>query len=568
MKIHQNKYNLESKFFLKSKVFQAFTLVELIVVIVILAILATIAFLSFNNYSTSARDSDRLSDMTNITKWLSVLYTTSWVYPIPDNHITITAWTWYLIYQWTAWTKTLNTIKMSEAKDYLDNTYYSYSTDKNRIQYSIWWYLENKPNAFNWFKNWNNVSILIKNNIISARAGIYSLLSSQGIIWEVNAIDYSKRYLLIKWWIVWILTESWTNYPVEQTTTLTWIDLLTSSKNLILNTSSTTSTVWTWLIVWVIQSNQNWWYSYTAPTSCPDWFIPVQWNPDFNQPWFCVAKYEMKQTLWDAGSWNWTAWALWPVWTSNNPYCTNTIPCNNTWWTATITTKWAIISKPDWYPIVWLNQYNAIEACKSMWNWYHLITNNEWMAIARNIEVQSSNWSWWIVWTTLNRWQSNANWTDWNIWALTANTWIYGSPNNWFINKRTHNLSNWQIIWDIAGNVWEHVNKANTLDWSNYAIWTNWINFMFAKTADNDICNATDWFYEWSTCVSKAISMNWPANSSYTTTNWIWGVRDYDATIIARGSAWGDTASVGIFALFLAWNNISSSYNNGFRCAK
>jgi len=179
---------------------KAFTLVELIVVIVILAILATIAFLSFNNYSTSARDSDRLSDMTNITKWLSVLYTTSWVYPIPDNFITITAWTWYSIYQWTAWSKTLNTIKMSEAKDYLDNTYYSYSTDKNRIQYSIWWYLENKLTTF------NNTNINTINNITKEDNLIISSINNFN---QANAIDYSKRYLLIKWWIVWILTESW-----------------------------------------------------------------------------------------------------------------------------------------------------------------------------------------------------------------------------------------------------------------------------------------------------------------------------------------------------------------------
>ncbi|EKE29199.1 MAG: hypothetical protein ACD_2C00209G0013, partial [uncultured bacterium (gcode 4)] len=48
----------------------AFTLVELIVVIVILAILATIAFMSFSDHSSSARDSARLSDTTNIRKWI------------------------------------------------------------------------------------------------------------------------------------------------------------------------------------------------------------------------------------------------------------------------------------------------------------------------------------------------------------------------------------------------------------------------------------------------------------------------------------------------------------------
>ncbi|MDD2870983.1 MAG: prepilin-type N-terminal cleavage/methylation domain-containing protein, partial [Candidatus Gracilibacteria bacterium] len=43
-----------------------FTLVELIVVITILAILGTIAFISLQGYSTQARDSSRISDISSI----------------------------------------------------------------------------------------------------------------------------------------------------------------------------------------------------------------------------------------------------------------------------------------------------------------------------------------------------------------------------------------------------------------------------------------------------------------------------------------------------------------------
>ncbi|MDD2907974.1 MAG: type II secretion system protein [Candidatus Gracilibacteria bacterium] len=51
---------------------KAFTLVELIVVITILAILGTIAFISLQGYSAGARDSKRLSDVTNILKKIGV----------------------------------------------------------------------------------------------------------------------------------------------------------------------------------------------------------------------------------------------------------------------------------------------------------------------------------------------------------------------------------------------------------------------------------------------------------------------------------------------------------------
>ncbi|MDD2907973.1 MAG: type II secretion system protein [Candidatus Gracilibacteria bacterium] len=51
---------------------KAFTLVELIVVITILAILGTIAFINLQGYSSGARDSKRLSDITNILKKIAV----------------------------------------------------------------------------------------------------------------------------------------------------------------------------------------------------------------------------------------------------------------------------------------------------------------------------------------------------------------------------------------------------------------------------------------------------------------------------------------------------------------
>ncbi|MDD3144849.1 MAG: type II secretion system protein [Candidatus Gracilibacteria bacterium] len=57
---------------MKKIINKAFTLVELIVVITILAILGTIAFINLQGYSVSARDSKRLSDITNILKKISV----------------------------------------------------------------------------------------------------------------------------------------------------------------------------------------------------------------------------------------------------------------------------------------------------------------------------------------------------------------------------------------------------------------------------------------------------------------------------------------------------------------
>ena len=49
-----------------------FTLVELIIVITILAILATIAFISFQWYSSEARDSGKMSELSEVVKTIAI----------------------------------------------------------------------------------------------------------------------------------------------------------------------------------------------------------------------------------------------------------------------------------------------------------------------------------------------------------------------------------------------------------------------------------------------------------------------------------------------------------------
>lgn len=125
-----------------------FTLVELIVVITILAILGTIGFISLRGYASTARDTSRTSDISNISKGLEVLLTKGSSIPQPDaNLITITASGATVGYQGYAGPKTLSMIGMGgKSQDPLDNQYYTYSTNLAQSKYQILGLLEDSGN--------------------------------------------------------------------------------------------------------------------------------------------------------------------------------------------------------------------------------------------------------------------------------------------------------------------------------------------------------------------------------------------------------------------------------------
>lgn len=127
---------------------QAFTLVELIVVITILAILGTIGFLALQDYAKSARDSDRTSDLVNISKGFEVLLAKGNTLPQPDaNMLTITASGITVGYQGYAGSKTLSMIGLGgKGQDPLDNQYYTYVTNSTQNKYQVLGLLESSDN--------------------------------------------------------------------------------------------------------------------------------------------------------------------------------------------------------------------------------------------------------------------------------------------------------------------------------------------------------------------------------------------------------------------------------------
>lgn len=119
---------------------------------------------------------------------------------------------------------------------------------------------------------------------------------------------------------------------------------------------------------------------------------------------------------------------------------------------------WVSIDITDSYA-----ECNDLNTHNSVTNKYHLIANEEWMAIARNIEAQASNWSNGVISMSeeINRGHSDDSPTG--VIAITDMNDPYSDtgnnsgqmPSAGWEQKRTHTLSNGSVLWDIAGNAWE-----------------------------------------------------------------------------------------------------------------
>jgi len=275
----------------------------------------------------------------------------------------------------------------------------------------------------------------------------------------------------------------------------------------------------------LISNGTNWYefehqgtvYGLDVPGTCPTGYITVPANSLYGiTSDFCIAKYEMKNV------------------------------------------SGAATSQAAGTPWVSITQTAALTACTALGTGYHLVTNNEWMTAARNIENMPTNWQGSAVGTgALNRGHSDSSPNN----ALAANaddtqacdgTGQTCSNLIWSDQRRTHYLSTGEAVWDLAGNVWE---------------WTNW-NVVTDKASPQaawiEINAATP------TTSMPQISF-YPEHSSYNATiqgigRYFPSTNGYGGTAV-RGGAWNDGTLVGVFALTLDSAPSDSRTRLGFRCA-
>ena len=217
-----------------------------------------------------------------------------------------------------------------------------------------------------------------------------------------------------------------------------------------------------------------------ANLTCPTGYIKVPGNSLYQTKDFCVAKYEMKAVAISA-----------PTVGLTTPNTGINGIANNTTATTSANGR-AIASVASGYPIANISQITAIDYCanQNTVSGASLITNAEWMTIARNIEAQLSNWTTGTAASTAigtgGLYRGHSDTTPFGALEAGAdnNGYIGTGQSGFSIERRTHTLSNGEVIWDLSGNMFEWtndtiigVNKPNNSPESFYQQWTAISNF-------------------------------------------------------------------------------------------
>jgi len=271
--------------------------------------------------------------------------------------------------------------------------------------------------------------------------------------------------------------------------------------------------------------------------SCPSGYVLVPGNSDFGTSDFCVMKYEAQL-------------------------------CDATCVSAGNGARAQAVSIQGGSPWTDVSWYDAREACRRSGD--HLITNAEWMTIARNIEAQASNWQSGVVGSGCLFGGHMDNLPASKLATSDDGTPYYGTLDastdavkcpfaagvaNGKASKRIMVLSNGSVVWDVSGNVWEWVDEqcANASGYSS-TYWYNsgaWVDWSHASLSDYELYVAGP-------------------TSGYTSSN---GAGKYygcttNGNSLNRGASWGSGLSAGVFTMLFSYSPSNSRSSVGFRCVR
>ncbi len=405
---------------MKNNFNKAFTLVELIVVITILAVLATVAFISFQGYSTESRDTKRKTDLATISKWLQVYLAANSLVPEPsETKTTITFSGSELLTQWYAGESVLNTLRVQEAQDPIDETFYTYSINANNTKFQLVWFLENTQTANNFLEN-----KLFADN---SNRNIYTIWESVWILFDETNTPIQE---------LWNTTVELENNATEYKTVLNKQNIITESGS-ILKTQ----------ILWA-QKNLYGWRAFDPNCPIDDIQIWDQIWAGCNSTlgnWFEWGKRDNGSdgVIWSCYDYDWL-----DNLNDNNCSIWNSLMASNSNPKDFFDKK-----QPDWKTLTQDSEFNTI--------WWKLYTWQDAVdsACPAGRELPTDQ-QWETLETTLNWWINCRNQEDW--WRC-LNLWWKSNTNKYSIS----NLLKLPLSWDRNQNWFTYYWR-----WNNSSYWS------------------------------------------------------------------------------------------------
>ncbi len=227
------------------------------------------------------------------------------------------------------------------------------------------------------------------------------------------------------------------------------------------------------------------------------------------------------------------------------------------------------VSTATGLPWVSITQEDAKAECKSLGEQYDLISNPEWMAIARNAENVDSNWTGGVVGDgILFRGHTDDNPSN-ALEVTDINDYYNGTGNSSSSSpeqRRVLELNNGNKIWDLAGNVYEWVDW--TLDRDNLVILAQ----ADRAYVSGDGGTVSEWreFSSVDTFTALAPSTSiLPRDPTFNASNGMgsyYSRGDNSGGAALRGGDWDNGTDAGAFALSLSLSSTDSYTFIGFRC--